>query len=487
MLTLTSGSVRNCQGITRRDLIRVGSLGLGGLALSHLLSARAIGANAGTRLIKDRAVVLLWLGGGPSQIETFDPKMTAPSNIRSVTGEVQSALPGITFGGTFPLLAARAKKLAIIRNLGHKSSDHNASMRIMAGGLPPDAEDTGLAKESSAGKVPMMWEAVARIRGTTNPKTGLPTGILIGPKAAAGDKGKGLRDSEDDGHPGSGALGAAYKAFNPAGKGELLKNMQLALPVERLDDRRALLAGLDNLRRDLDARGTMDAIDQYGQQALEVVLGGAAKAFDLRQEDPATLADYDTSEFKLPRNLGEPQLRTSTPAFLGRQMLMARRLVEAGAGFVKVLSYGWDNHGDNRPVAMHNNIANVYPSLASAVDRAASAFIDDCERRGLGDKVLLVITGEMGRTPVLGRHAGRDHWGSLTPVALYGGGLNTGQVIGQSDTRAAFPAGSGYTPQNLLATIMHTLFDLGELRIVPGLPTDLVQRITGVPPIAELV
>jgi uncharacterized protein (DUF1501 family) len=152
-----------------------------------------------------------------------------------------------------------------------------------------------------------------------------------------------------------------------------------------------------------------------------------------------------------------------------------------------VLSYGWDNHGDNREIAKNDNIANVYPVLGNAVDRVASAFIDDCERRGLADRVLLVITGEMGRTPVLGQHAGRDHWGSIVPVALYGGGLKTGQVIGQSDRRAAYPASHAYTPQHLLATIMHTLFDLSELRIVPGLPTDLVQRIGGVPPIPELV
>jgi hypothetical protein len=461
---------------------------LAGLSLPHLLAAKGLSAEAGAKLVKDRSVVLLWLGGGPSQIETFDPKMTAPSNIRSVTGEVKTALSGVTFGGTFPLLAARAKNLSIIRNLGHKSSDHNSSMRIMSCGLPVDAEESGLVTQGSQpGKLPMMWEMVSRIRGSTHPTSGLPTGLLIGPKAAAGDKGKGLRNSDDDGHPGDGALGDAYKAFNPAGRGELLQNMRLSLPAARLDDRRALLAGLDSLRRDIDARGEMDSIDVFDRQAVDVVLGGAAKAFDLSQEDPRTLAEYDTSDCKLPSILGERQLRDSNPAFLGRQMLMARRLVEAGAGFVKVLSYGWDNHADDRVPAKYNNLANVYPALGGAVDKAASAFIDDCERRGLGDKVLLVITGEMGRTPVLGKHGGRDHWGSITPVAIYGGGLTTGQVIGQSDRRAAFSIGHAYSPQHLLATIMHTLFDLAELRIADGLPADVVRRIIEQPPIAELV
>jgi uncharacterized protein (DUF1501 family) len=470
---------------SRRQLLQVGSLGMAGLALPQLFAAKALAGSSGHKLFKDRSVVLLWLGGGPSQIETFDPKMTAPSNIRSVTGEVKTTIPGLTFGGTFPLLAARAKKLAIIRNLGHKSSDHNHAHKIMACGLPVDAEESGLTNENLPPKFPTWWEAVSRIRGTTHPKTGLPTGILLGPKAAAGDKGKGLRTSDDDGHPGTGAYGSTYKAFNPAGRSELLANMNLSLPVERLDDRRTLLAGLDRLRRDVDARGTMDAIDLYDQQAMNVVLGGAAKAFDFTQEDPATLAAYDTGEFELPRNLTEQQRRGNAIAYLGKQMLMARRLVEAGAGFVKVLSYNWDNHGGSGP-NMHDNVANMYPVIGNAVDRAASAFIDDCERRGLADKVLLVITGEIGRTPRLGPYAGRDHWGNLVPVALYGGGLTMGQVIGQSDRLASYPAGQAYTPQNLFTTIMHTLFDLGELRTVTGLPTDLVQRIGGAPPIAEL-
>jgi uncharacterized protein (DUF1501 family) len=474
--------------LSRRRLLTVGSLGMAGLALPQLLAAKARAGGAGHKLFKGRSVVLLWLGGGPSQIETFDPKMTAPSNIRSVTGEVKTTLPGVTFGGTFPLLAERAKKLAIIRNLGHSSSDHNSAMRIMSCGLPVDAEEKGLVvAQSVPGKFPMMWEMVSRIRGSTHPTTGLPTGMLIAPKAVAGDKGKGLGDGDKDGALGDGALGDAYKAFNPAGRGELLQNMRLSLPVERLDDRRGLLSKLDTLRRDLDARGAMSSLDTYRQQAVDVVLGGASKAFDLTQEDPATLAAYDTGEFEFPANLPEQLRRGNAVAWLGKQMLMARRLVEAGAGFVKVLSGGWDNHGDDHPVNKYNNVANVYPVLGNAVDKAASAFIDDCERRGLRDKVLLVITGEIGRTPVLGPHAGRDHWGSLVPVALYGGGLTMGQVIGQSDRRAAFPAGSAYTPQDLLATIMHTLFDLGQLRLVPGLPTDMVQRIIGTPPIPELV
>jgi hypothetical protein len=488
MLSLTHGFARNCQGVTRRELLRIGSLGMAGLALPELLRARALGAQVDTELLKDRAVVLLWLGGGPSQIETFDPKMTAPANIRSVTGEVKTAIPGVTFGGTFPLLAARAKRISIIRNLGHRSSDHNSSMRIMSCGLPVDAEDSGLVTQGSRpGKFPMMWETVSRIRGSTHARTGVPTGILIGPKAAAGDKGKGLRNSDDDGHPGDGALGDAYKAFNPAGRGELLTNMQLSLPAQRLNDRRGLLGRLDTLRRDLDARGTMDSLDTYGQQAVDVVLGGAAKAFDLAHEDPATLAAYDTGEFQLPANLPEQQRRGNAVAYLGKQLLMARRLVEAGAGFVKVLSGNWDNHGNSQPGAMHDNIANMYPVIGNAVDKAASAFIDDCERRGLGDKVLFIMTGEIGRTPVLGPHAGRDHWGSIVPVAIYGGGLQTGQVIGQSDRRAAFPAGHAYTPPELMATIMHCLFDLGQLRITPSLPSDLVRRVTEVSPIAELV
>lgn len=479
MLTFTSGSARTCHGLTRRDFLQVGSLGMSGLSLPSLLSAKA--AAAGSKLLKDRSVVLLWLGGGPSQIETFDPKMTAPREIRSVTGEVQTAIPGLTFGGTFPGLAKRAKQMAVIRNLGHEASDHPESVRIMSCGMPADAVAEVRAFPN---KFPTMWEATGRIRGANHPETGLPTSVMVGPTAVAGNKK--LRTDDNNEHTGTGALGSAYKAFNPAGQSELLTNMRLSLPPKRLDDRLALVRQLDTLKRRMGDK-RMDAVDTFHQQAADVLLGGVADAFDLSKEDPRTVAAYDTGEYVLPANLPELQRRTSQPTFLGKQMLMARRMVEAGAGFVKVLSYGWDNHGDDRPEGMHNNIANVYPSIGNAVDRAVSAFLDDCEQRGLSDKVLLVITGEMGRTPGLGKHAGRDHWGSITPVALAGGGLKMGQVIGQSDSRAGKPAGHAYSPQNLLATIMHTLFDLGELRVVPGLPTELVQRISGVPPIEELV
>jgi hypothetical protein len=473
--------------LSRRELLSIGALGLGGLTLSGLLRTRALGATVGTELVKDRSVVLLWLGGGPSHIETFDPKMTAPVEIRSVTGEVQTTLPGVTFGGTFPLLAQRAKHLAIIRNLGHKSSDHNAAKQVIQGGLAADAEAAGLILPTNKvpSKIPYMWEGISRIRGLTHPQTGLPTSIYVTAHAVAGDEGKALKIGGEYDDGGTGALGPAYKAFNPADKSDLLTNMRLALPAKRLDDRQALLRGLDRLRRDVDTHAAMEALDYFGQQAVDVLLGGAAKAFDLSQEDAATLDAYDTSGTTMPSNVAERRRKDNRLVFLGRQMLLARRLVEAGAGFVKVSAGGWDHHGANNNIT--NNVATMFPVQGPAIDKVASAFIDDCQRRGLQDKVLLVICGEMGRTPRLGKHAGRDHWSHITTVALYGGGLKTGQVIGQSDRLAAYPAGNAYTPQHLLATIMHTLFDLGQLRVAPGLPADFVQRIGAVPPIPELV
>jgi hypothetical protein len=326
-----------------------------------------------------------------------------------------------------------------------------------------------------------MPEMLARIRGTSHPRTSMPTSVVVGPTAISSDKG--FRKDHDEEGRGTGALGQAYMSLNPAGKSALIKDMQLQLPRDRFDDRRALLAQFDGLRRELDASGVMEGMDRFQAQAADVLLGGIASAFDWTKEDPATIAAYDTSEYtKLPPKLFKRE--SALPTQLGKQMLLARRLVEAGAGFVTVRCYGWDMHGNPETAP---TVPNLMPTLGGAVDKAAAAFIEDCERRGLADRVLLLITGEFGRTPRLDKNGGRDHWCKLTPLVFSGGGLKTGQVVGRSDRLAHGPAGDAYTPQHVLATVMHTLFDLGELRIAGGLPDEVVRRITDVPPIRELV
>jgi hypothetical protein len=312
-----------------------------------------------------------------------------------------------------------------------------------------------------------MSALYTRVAGATHQRTGMPANVLVLPEAV--QPGLKLQGNFETGAlptlTSPGELGSAYGAFDPSGGSQLLKNLKLTVPADRLDDRRRLLASFDSLRRAIDRSGTMDGLDRFQQQAFDVVARGVASAFDLSKEDPKTLARYDTSKlFRMEEITKWYDMRRSSN-LLGKQMLLARRLCEAGCGFVTVSDCGWDMHANgNSPKKM----AALAP-LASQVDHAVAAFLDDVEQRGLSDRILLVVTGEMGRTPRRNRDGGRDHYGNLTALALAGGGLKMGQVIGQSDRMASQPVSRRYTPKDLMATVLHTLLDPGKVRLLPEL------------------
>jgi hypothetical protein len=449
MLTINdTRSARHCQGFCRREFLRIGGLGLlGGLSLPDLLRIRASAASAAAPLARDRAVVLLFLQGGPSHIEFFDPKMSAPPDVRSMTGEVKTKLPGITFGGTFTRLANLTDRIAVVRSYASMNGDHTY-LSVTSAGNPLKASMSAL---------------YSRVVGVTHPQTGLPTSCLVLPEAIE-PRLKLEGNFETGAIPtltSPGDLGAAYRAFDPSGGDVLKKNLQLRIPQERFGERRHLLAELDTIKRQVDRTGVMDGLDRFQQQAFDAITRGVGAAFDLSKEDPKTIAKYDTSKlFKREDITRWFDMRRSTN-LLGKQMLLARRLCEAGCGFVTVSDCGWDMHANgNSPKKMAN-----LPPLASQVDHAVAAFLEDVHERGLSDKILLVVTGEMGRSPRRNRDGGRDHYADLTTLLLAGGGLKMGQVIGQSDRLAAHPSTERYTPRHLLATIMHTLLDLGEVRI----------------------
>lgn len=436
---------------TRRDLLRIGSLGLAGVALPDLLSAKA---NADAGFVRGKSVVLLFLGGGPSQIETFNPNMSAPSPYRSVTGEVQTNVPGITLGGNFPRLARHADKLIPVRSFHHKHSNHSLAVPyVLSGG-----------EVFSGG----MGTVYARLRGTTHPDTGLPTTALVtAPEIGrfANPKKRIVSGSQP------GELGAAYAPFNPDGGGPALNNMTLNVPRGRLDDRRNLLTKLDEVKR---TAASQAGIDRFRQQAFDVILGAAAAAFDVSKEDPRVVERYDTSMFRV----GEKDIRDCT---LGRQMLLARRLVEAGCGFVTVQNSGWDMHGGSGNNFM--SLASGMQMLGGPLDKAVSAFLGDLEDRAMLDDVLLVITGDFGRTPKINKNAGRDHWGNLSTLAFAGGGFETGQVFGQAARNNDVPHSDPVGVENLMATLMHALFDVGKLRTERGVPRHLLEPIERHPPI----
>jgi uncharacterized protein (DUF1501 family) len=481
---LTGPGCRDCSGLSRRDFLRVGALGVAGLTLPGLLRARALAA-AGDRhdFVRDKSVVLLYLSGGASHIETFNPNMDAPAPYRSLTGEVKTSLPGVTFGGTFPMLAKWAHKMAVVRSFRHPIADHEAAhLHVLSGGTDPQGKG---AEGFSIGA------AYARLRGSSHPVTGMPTFSLLTQSEVDGQYLKEADRVVKGSAPNS--LGPGYAPFRhvsgeddvAGGKGRnrtrspaassVADDMTLRLEAGRLEDRRSLLESLDTLRRNVDAGGSVAASDKYRRQAFDLILGSASEAFDLSKEDPRVVERYDTRSMKV----GHKQFRPST---LGCQMLLARRLCEAGCGFVTVHSAGWDMHADvNNP-----GMVDGMNMLGRALDKSVSAFLEDLEQRGMSERVLLVITGDFGRTPKVNPNGGRDHWANLGTLAFAGGGLKVGQVVGRSDRNNGEPATDPVTPQMMMATILHTLFDIGQLRVARGLPRELTSVVEKAQPIREL-
>lgn len=446
-----------CDGFPRRGMLQIGSLALAGLSLPQFLCAAD--QREGKSWLKDRSVVLLFLHGGPSHIEFFDPKMTAPSEIRSITGEVSTKTAGITFGGTFGKLASMTDQFSIVRSYGTKNSSHTYA-RAAGGDNPMKATLSAM---------------YARVAGTNNARTGLPNNILVKPETIQ-DGLKLGRNFESSALPTltqAGTLGRSYEAFDSSGGSNLKDNMQLRLPELRLGDRRSLLKQLDSVRFRADRSGLLNRTDRYQQQAFEIITRGISEAFDLSREDGPTLKRYDTTGiFKAADLQRYGDMRRSTN-LLGHQMLLARRLCEAGCGFVTVSDCGWDMHANNNsPKGMRG----MWP-MGSQVDHAVSAFIQDCRERGLSEKILLLVTGEMGRTPRINGGGGRDHYGELTPLLVSGGGLRMGQVVGQSDRTAARPNGEGFDTRHLVGTVMNTLFDTGEMRLDPSVPGEILRIV----------
>ena len=395
---------KDCEGTTRRDFLKVGSLGIGSMSLAQLLQARSQAADAGQE-VKDTAVIWLWLSGGPTHVETFDPKMTAPAEYRSTTGDVATNLTGVSIGATYPKIAAVADKMAFVRSFAHTNSGHGGGTHwVMTGYDNRGIDNGGLPSRPSIGSI------LARVRGANHPQTGMPSYVRL----------SGI------GSDGPAFLGAQYAPFGSSGQAR--NNMSLVVDAERVGRRRNLLNKIDTISRDVDRSRLMEGLDSFEQQAFNLVLGTSRQAFDLKYEDPRVVERYGTG--------------------LGRQLLTARRLCEAGCGFVTVSYGGWD---------MHSNIARSIKGRAPQMDQAVSALVEDINQRGRDKQILLVISGEFGRTPKVNRNAGRDHWAPLTTLALAGGGLNMGQVVGESNAKVERPKTKVIKPQDLMATIFNVL------------------------------
>jgi len=325
--------------------------------------------------------------------------------------------------------------MAVVRSFAHTNSGHGGGTHWVMTGYDYPPADNGLPPIK-----PGIGSIVARFRGPNNRQTGLPT--YVRESGTLGD--------------GPAWLGAPYAPFDVGGNART--NMNMKVTLDNLADRRSLLKGFDTLNRDVDRSGVMSGLDSFEQQAFDLILSRARETFDINKEDPRTRDRYGKG--------------------LGEQMLMARRLCEAGVGFVTIQHGGWD---------MHGGIAQAMKTTAPAVDSAVAAFIEDTTSRGADEDILLVVTGEFGRTPRVNGGAGRDHWAPLSTLALAGGGLKMGQVVGESNAKAEIPKTTPITPQHLMATVFHVLGIPQELQYKDpsGRPTSMIDG--GSKPIAELI
>ena len=452
----------------RREFLRIGGLGLGGLTLGDMMKLRAA-AKGGHPAVKGKSVIFLFMHGGPSQFETFDPKMDAPSEIRSVTGEIRTSLPGITFGSTFERLAPLADKFSIVRSFVTGDSVHDIKTIV--------GKDTLKAN---------MGSLYSRIAGPLHRETAMPSNVALFPRAVAPDAGAVIDKFGD--FTAGGELGTACRPFVPGAGGGAQADMTLSMPVERLNDRQGLLTSLDSWKRDMDYGGVVEGMSTFQQMGMDLLRRGVSDAFDLSKEDPRLIARYDTAAL-LPKDRINPQWKNinhyaDNAASLGRLLLLARRLCERGCGFVTVTtSFVWDMHADSNNAPVTTGMDYV----GRPFDHAVSALIEDIESRGLRDKIMLVCCGEMGRTPKLNSKGGRDHWGNLAPLMIYGGGLKMGQVIGKSSRDGGEPAEDPIAIPDLVATIMHNLIDVGEARLIDGLPSSLLTLLGKGTPIRGLV
>lgn len=434
------------------------------MSLPQFLAAKSVDP----KIVKDRSVVFLFMHGGPSQTETFDPKMDQPTGVRSATGEVSTSIPGVSYGATFSKLAKLAHKTSIVRSFTTGTGAHDIKPIV--------------GKNSLGANIGSLY---TRVAGPNNPANGMPKNIAVYPKAVDPNALEMIKKFGDFAAPGP--LGAAYAPFEPGEGGTMQTDMTLRMPQTRFEDRRSLLTELDQAKRTLDKNGA-DGMSGFQAQAFDTILGGISEAFDLSKENPKTLARYDTAPLvnvgSIRKKWANHERYRDHSQNIGKQMLLARRLCERGAGFVTVTTnFVWDMHADKNNATMTEGMSYV----GAPFDHAVSAFIEDVESRGLSEKILLVCCGEMGRNPVMNKNAGRDHWGRIAPLMIYGGGLKMGQVIGRSNKNGGEPASSPILMENLTATILHSLLDMNEVRVMDGLSNDVLTAMTVPRPIRELL
>ena len=422
MLKITGSKTRLCDGISRRRFIEVGSLGVFGLSIADLLRSETVARNDTKRSTKTavrRSVILIWQHGGPSQLDTFDMKPHAPSEIRGPYSSIDSNLPGLRVSELCPHQAKIMDRSTVIRSFSHGNGDHWAAAHwMLTGRLGANGSD----------------------RAPRQPSIGAVASRLLGPRRRGALASVNMNDG-GFGYHGASWLGVAHNPFrygeysygNEAGRlptGDH-KSFTLVdgLNRDRLMNRVSLQVQFDNLRHRIDSNRTFDQFDSVDQQALDIVLSGSARAaFDLDREDPKMRERYG-------------------PGW-GEQALLARRLVEAGVRYVSLNTGYWDDHG---------NIKRALDDKMPRHDRAVGVLINDLAERGMLDDTLVVSAGEFGRTPKINGDAGRDHWPQAQSILFAGGGYRHGQVIGSTNSKAEYPTSRKIGVEDFCTIIYHAL------------------------------
>ena len=407
--------------VSRRSVLKASLAGMAGLSFADLLRARAQAAESGRPISGNKAVILLWMTGGPSHIDTWDVKPDAPREIRGPFGTIKTKLPGVLLCEYLPKQAAMMDRLTVIRSVDARFSNHEPNQVFQTGNLAaaPRANREG-------DKFPAIASIVAKHRGAAN--RAMPPSVVLNMKSRS--------------HVAwAGYLGKQYDPF-VGNQAASLFELPRGLDQDRITTRQSLVRQFDRLRRDLDLSGSMAAMDRFEQQAIDIVAGRRAQqVFDLAREPAAVRERYGDHPWC-------------------QQALLARRLVEAGVSYVTIdlsnhgASGTWDTHGDNIPP--YGGIWNGLRPLLPVFDHLLTTLVDDLGQRGLLDDVLVIAMGEFGRSPTLGTQGstdGRNHWPVVMSMTLAGGGMRHGQVIGATERDGGHIKERAVTPGDLAATI----------------------------------
>lgn len=445
MISFGRTESRNCQGVTRRDVFQVGGLSLLGLSLADILNCRTA-QSAETNLPDSRSCVFIWLNGGPSHFETFDPKPGTDDSVRGPYGSILTPVAGVHVSELLPMLARRMEMYSVIRSMSHRNSSHNSTALLT--GFDDRRETFGAV--------------VTKLKGSDR---SMPPYVHVG--STPGD---GSQVTSNIDRVGGGTLGSAYGPISvrdPSGKKVELPDFSLSADItaDRFQQRQALLQAVDDSRRELESNAAVERMDSYYKRAIEMLTSTRVRdAFDLNQEDDRLRMQYGAN-------------------FFGQACLMARRLVEAGTRFVQIKWYdvvafdAWDCHGAELPGMMR-----MEQQLCPRLDQGLSAFFDDLADRGLLDSTLVVVAGEFGRTPKINKSGARDHWPHCFSALMAGAGIPGGTIIGASDKNGAYPADRPVSPTEFAATIYQLLGidTTNDFRIRPYINNSLpVGELTG--------